>query len=53
VVAVNDFEDLWTALEPRLQHNAVILLKGSRGMKLERIVPQLTAWATKAPPTPR
>jgi UDP-N-acetylmuramoyl-tripeptide--D-alanyl-D-alanine ligase len=46
VVAVEEFDELWPALEPRLAHDAVILLKASRGMRLERLVPFLTAWAT-------
>jgi UDP-N-acetylmuramoyl-tripeptide--D-alanyl-D-alanine ligase len=46
IVAAADLEALWGALEPRLQRNAVILLKASRGMRLERLIPQLTTWAT-------
>lgn len=46
VVAADDLEQLWPLLEPRLPRNAVILLKASRGMRLERLLPQLTAWAT-------
>lgn len=46
VVTAENFDDLWPALEPRLQPDAVILLKASRGMRLERLVPFLTAWAT-------
>ena len=46
VVAAQELDDLWPALEPRLQRDAVILLKASRGMRLERLVPFLTAWAT-------
>ncbi len=49
VVASKEFDGLWPLLEPRLARNAVILLKASRGMQLERLVPTLTAWA--APPT--
>jgi UDP-N-acetylmuramoyl-tripeptide--D-alanyl-D-alanine ligase len=45
VVAANDIHDLWTALRPRLQRDAVILLKASRGVELERLVPSITAWA--------
>jgi UDP-N-acetylmuramoyl-tripeptide--D-alanyl-D-alanine ligase len=47
VVATEHFDDLWPALEPRLAHDAVILLKASRGMQLERLVPFLTAWAKR------
>lgn len=46
VVAASDVDELWALLEPRLQRNAVILLKASRGMKLERLVPHITTWAT-------
>ena len=45
VVAVEEFDALWPVLEPRIERNAVILLKASRGMRLERLVPILTAWA--------
>jgi UDP-N-acetylmuramoyl-tripeptide--D-alanyl-D-alanine ligase len=46
VVAAPDFDELWTLLAPRLERNAIVLLKGSRGMRLERLVPTLTSWAT-------
>jgi UDP-N-acetylmuramoyl-tripeptide--D-alanyl-D-alanine ligase len=46
VVLAPALDDLWPMLEPRLQPDAVILLKASRGMRLERLVPLLTAWAT-------
>lgn len=45
VLAVADFDALWAQLAPRLDRDAVILLKASRGMRLERLVPHLTAWA--------
>ncbi|HVZ78229.1 MAG TPA: UDP-N-acetylmuramoyl-tripeptide--D-alanyl-D-alanine ligase [Gemmatimonadaceae bacterium] len=45
VLASPDVESLWGMLEPRLQRDAVILLKGSRGVRLERLVPPITAWA--------
>lgn len=45
IVFAPEFDDLWTRLEPRLERNAVILLKASRGAKMERLVPFLTAWA--------
>lgn len=45
VVATREFDELWPRLQPRLERNAVILLKASRGMRLERLVPHLTAWA--------
>jgi len=47
VVVAGDVEDLWKALEPRLAPDAVILLKASRGVKLERLVPPLTDWANR------
>ena len=45
VVAAPDIDELWQALAPRLARDAVILLKASRGVRLERLVPHLTAWA--------
>ena len=47
VVIAGDVDELWTALEPRLAPDAVILLKASRGVKLERLVPPLTEWANR------
>ena len=47
VVHAPEFENLWPQLESRLDRNAVILLKASRGAKMERLVPFLTAWARK------
>ncbi|MEO8579541.1 MAG: UDP-N-acetylmuramoyl-tripeptide--D-alanyl-D-alanine ligase [Gemmatimonadales bacterium] len=46
VITAPDVEDLWPQLEARLQRNAIILLKASRGVQLERLVPHLTTWAT-------
>jgi UDP-N-acetylmuramoyl-tripeptide--D-alanyl-D-alanine ligase len=37
--------DLWPMLSPRIEPNAVILLKASRGVQLEQLVPQITNWA--------
>jgi UDP-N-acetylmuramoyl-tripeptide--D-alanyl-D-alanine ligase len=45
VVTAPDVDELWPLLRARLAHDAVILLKASRGVKLERLVPHLTAWA--------
>ena len=45
VVTARDVDDLWPLLRERIAPDAVILLKASRGMKLERIVPHLTTWA--------
>jgi UDP-N-acetylmuramoyl-tripeptide--D-alanyl-D-alanine ligase len=46
VVASPDFEALWPLVAPRLERNAIVLLKASRGMRLERLIPTLTTWAT-------
>lgn len=48
VVTARDVEDLWPKLEPKLERNALILLKASRGVQLERIVPHLKSWAGTA-----
>ncbi|MDQ3697134.1 MAG: UDP-N-acetylmuramoyl-tripeptide--D-alanyl-D-alanine ligase, partial [Gemmatimonadota bacterium] len=45
VVTAADVDELWTLLEARLASDAVILLKASRGVRLERIVPRLEQWA--------
>lgn len=45
VVTADDVGDLWPALAPRLTPDAAILLKASRGVKLERMLPLLTTWA--------
>ena len=47
VLTAPDAEALWPLLAPRLAPNAFILLKGSRGMRLERLVPHLTTWAAR------
>ncbi len=47
VITARDVDDLWPKLQPRLAADAVILLKASRGVRLERLVPQLTAWAAE------
>jgi UDP-N-acetylmuramoyl-tripeptide--D-alanyl-D-alanine ligase len=46
VITAPDVEDLWPQLQGRLERNAIILLKASRGVQLERLVPHLTTWAT-------
>jgi len=46
VITAPDVEDLWPQLQARLKRNAIILLKASRGVQLERLVPHLTTWAT-------
>jgi UDP-N-acetylmuramoyl-tripeptide--D-alanyl-D-alanine ligase len=45
VVTAPDIAELWPLLEPRLERDAMILLKGSRGMRLERLLPYLESWA--------
>lgn len=45
VITAGDVDELWHRLTPRLASDTVILLKGSRGMKLERLVAPITEWA--------
>lgn len=45
VVTAPDVEELWPLLEPRLPRDAIVLLKASRGVRLERLVPYLEAFA--------
>jgi UDP-N-acetylmuramoyl-tripeptide--D-alanyl-D-alanine ligase len=47
VVTAGSLEEMWPLLAPRLHPDAVILLKASRGIQLERLVPHLTTWATQ------
>ena len=47
VVTAHDVDDLWPKLRARLAADAVILLKASRGVRLERLLPQLTEWAAE------
>jgi UDP-N-acetylmuramoyl-tripeptide--D-alanyl-D-alanine ligase len=37
---------VWRALSSRLAPDAVILLKGSRGVRLEQLLPEIQQWAT-------
>ena len=46
VVVARDVDDLWPQLEERLTPTAAILLKASRGVRLERLVPLLADWAS-------
>ncbi len=46
VLVAEDVDDLWSLLQSRLAPDAVILLKASRGVRLERLLPLLTTWAT-------
>ena len=48
IVTATDVDALWAKLSSRLAPDAVILLKGSRGMRLERLVKPITDWATTA-----
>lgn len=45
VIIADDVDQLWSRLSPRLAPDAVILLKGSRGMRLERLVQPISDWA--------
>jgi UDP-N-acetylmuramyl pentapeptide synthase len=45
VIRATDFDAVWPALSARLTPDAVILLKGSRGMKLERLVAPIAEWS--------
>jgi UDP-N-acetylmuramoyl-tripeptide--D-alanyl-D-alanine ligase len=36
----------WDAARSRVRRDAVILLKGSRGVRLERLVPMISEWAS-------
>jgi UDP-N-acetylmuramoyl-tripeptide--D-alanyl-D-alanine ligase len=46
VITASDVDELWPQLQSRLRRDAIVLLKASRGVQLERIVPHLTTWAT-------
>ena len=48
VVGGADPESAWQAARSRLDRDAVILLKGSRGVRLERLVPLISEWASAA-----
>lgn len=54
VVTAGDADAVWPALRARLAPDAIVLLKGSRGMRLERLVPRLREFvglpADGAPP---
>ena len=45
VVFSANADGVWSQLASRLSPDAIILLKGSRGVRLERLVPVITAWA--------
>ena len=46
VVSGSDPDAAWAAVRSRLASDAVILLKGSRGVRLERLIPVISEWAT-------
>ena len=46
VVTAPDVDELWPLLASHLAPDATILLKASRGVRLERLIPYLTDWAT-------
>lgn len=48
VMTADDVDALWSQLASRLAPDAVILLKGSRGMRLERLVGPISDWAQRA-----
>ncbi len=45
VITASDVDSAWRALAPRLQPDAAVLLKGSRGGRLERMAPWLAEWS--------
>lgn len=47
VVTAADVEQLWPVLCGLLAPDAAILLKASRGVRLERILPMINDWATR------
>ena len=46
VVTAADVPELWDSLRHRLPRNAIVMLKASRGVRLERLVPLLEEWST-------
>jgi UDP-N-acetylmuramoyl-tripeptide--D-alanyl-D-alanine ligase len=50
VICADDVDALWSGLSSRLAPDAVILLKGSRGMRLERLVGPISDWANSRQP---
>ncbi len=51
VVTADELMTLWSRVSSRLTPDAVILLKGSRGMRLERLVEPITNWASAQRPS--
>jgi UDP-N-acetylmuramoyl-tripeptide--D-alanyl-D-alanine ligase len=46
IAAGADPQTAWDAARSRLAPDAVILLKGSRGVRLERLIPTISEWAS-------
>jgi UDP-N-acetylmuramoyl-tripeptide--D-alanyl-D-alanine ligase len=46
VITASDVPELWELLSPHLPRNAIVMLKASRGVRLERLVPLLEQWST-------
>ena len=46
VLTAPDVPELWELLASRLPRNAIVMLKASRGVRLERLVPLLQEWST-------
>ncbi|HKW48998.1 MAG TPA: UDP-N-acetylmuramoyl-tripeptide--D-alanyl-D-alanine ligase [Gemmatimonadaceae bacterium] len=46
LVTAHDVDSLWNRLSSRLEPDAVILLKASRGVRLEQLIPKIKEWAT-------
>jgi UDP-N-acetylmuramoyl-tripeptide--D-alanyl-D-alanine ligase len=52
VVTAPDAPELWASLAPRVAPDAVILLKGSRGMRLERLIALMEGNGDRRPAAP-
>lgn len=46
LITADNVDDLWTVLQPRLKKTSLVLVKASRGVRLERIISNLQSWAT-------
>lgn len=47
VITAPDVPELWDSLKVRLPRNAIVMLKASRGVRLERLVPLLQEWSAR------
>lgn len=45
VVVAADPVEAWQLASPRIDRNAVLLLKASRGVRMEQLLPRISAWA--------